>query len=190
MVTYIVQPGDTLTLIAQRFGSTVAVNRNSTNNISDPNLIFVGQVLQIPVAGAPPTPARRLLHLLLLRLLRHQRLPLQCLPASGSTLCSRQILWHELAGRFGTTVQVLVTVNRIFRSEPHIRGTGLVCSCTADYSCACTTRSSCNAGASDARYRASCTPGASGAPYAACPGHRGKSGVCSPGRTKAYFHGE
>ncbi|MEW6228314.1 MAG: LysM domain-containing protein, partial [Bacillota bacterium] len=47
MITYIVQPGDTLTLIAQRFGATVAAIVEA-NNIPDPNLIFVGQVLQIP----------------------------------------------------------------------------------------------------------------------------------------------
>lgn len=53
---YVVQAGDTLTSIAQRFGTTVeAIVR--ANNISNPNLIFVGQVLTIPTGGAPaPTP--------------------------------------------------------------------------------------------------------------------------------------
>jgi len=52
---YVVQAGDTLAAIAQRFGTTVQALVRA-NNISDPNLIFVGQVLTIPVDGAPPTP--------------------------------------------------------------------------------------------------------------------------------------
>jgi len=65
MVTYIVQPGDTLTLIAQRFGSTVA-SIVSTNNISD--------LISFLWTGASDTGSRRTsctsgllrLHLLLL----------------------------------------------------------------------------------------------------------------------------
>ena len=49
--TYVVQPGDTLTAIAARFGTTVQA-LVVANNIVNPNLIFVGQVLIIP--GAPP----------------------------------------------------------------------------------------------------------------------------------------
>lgn len=54
---YVVQAGDTLASIAQRFGTTVeAIVR--ANNLTDPNLIFVGQVLTIPTGGIPipPTP--------------------------------------------------------------------------------------------------------------------------------------
>jgi len=49
--TYVVHPGDTLTRIAARFGTTVQALAQA-NNIVNPNLIFVGQVLIIP--GAPP----------------------------------------------------------------------------------------------------------------------------------------
>jgi LysM repeat protein len=45
--TYVVQPGDTLTEIAARFGVTVEVIVEA-NGIADPNLIIVGQVLMIP----------------------------------------------------------------------------------------------------------------------------------------------
>lgn len=45
--TYTVQPGDTLALIAQRFGTTVAALQ-AANGIEDPNTINVGQVLIIP----------------------------------------------------------------------------------------------------------------------------------------------
>jgi LysM repeat protein len=56
---YTVQPGDTLTAIALRFGTTVAAIAQA-NNITNLNLIYVGQVLIIPVGGGgnpPPPPA-------------------------------------------------------------------------------------------------------------------------------------
>jgi LysM repeat protein len=45
--TYIVQPGDTLTQIALQFGTSVEAIVEA-NNIADPNLIIIGQVLEIP----------------------------------------------------------------------------------------------------------------------------------------------
>jgi LysM repeat protein len=45
--TYAVQQGDTLSLIAGRFGTTVQAIQ-AANGIADPNEIFVGQVLVIP----------------------------------------------------------------------------------------------------------------------------------------------
>jgi LysM repeat protein len=45
--TYTVKPGDTLTAIAAKFGTTVAAIA-AANNIANPNLISVGQVLVIP----------------------------------------------------------------------------------------------------------------------------------------------
>lgn len=47
---YIVQPGDSLSRIAGRFGTTVEAIAQ-TNDISDPNLIVVGQVLEISAVG-------------------------------------------------------------------------------------------------------------------------------------------
>lgn len=44
--TYQVQPGDTLSGIAEQFGTTVAALA-AANNIPDPNLIYAGQVLTI-----------------------------------------------------------------------------------------------------------------------------------------------
>ena len=46
--TYIVQSGDTLSRIAQKFGSTVKDIQNA-NNIADPNTVRIGQKLFIPI---------------------------------------------------------------------------------------------------------------------------------------------
>jgi len=46
-VTYTVKPGDTLYAIAVKYGTTVQAIA-AANNISNPNLIRVGQVLVIP----------------------------------------------------------------------------------------------------------------------------------------------
>ena len=57
--TYKVQAGDTLGVIAARFGTTVAALA-AANHIEDPNLIFAGQVLTllhgptVPPSGTPP----------------------------------------------------------------------------------------------------------------------------------------
>jgi LysM repeat protein len=50
--TYTVQPGDDLYQLSLRYGVTIAALQFA-NNIANPNLIFVGQVLCIPVATAP-----------------------------------------------------------------------------------------------------------------------------------------
>jgi LysM repeat protein len=53
---HVVQSGETLGGIAQRFG--VSVDELMTaNNIADPNLLNVGQTLVIPSSGYAPTPA-------------------------------------------------------------------------------------------------------------------------------------
>ncbi|HHY98184.1 MAG TPA: LysM peptidoglycan-binding domain-containing protein [Firmicutes bacterium] len=56
MVSYVeweVGPGDTLASIAQRFGVTVEDILAANPEITDPNLIYVGQVIRIPRAVAP-----------------------------------------------------------------------------------------------------------------------------------------
>jgi LysM repeat protein len=58
---YTVQPGDTLTSIAQRFyGDPLKWHRiyqANADRISDPNLIYVGQQLTIPYGASSGTPA-------------------------------------------------------------------------------------------------------------------------------------
>ncbi|MFW6069722.1 MAG: LysM peptidoglycan-binding domain-containing protein [bacterium] len=54
--TYTVQPGDTLSSIARRFGTTYQ-ELAALNNLSNPNVIHVGQVLQLPGGSSgPPAP--------------------------------------------------------------------------------------------------------------------------------------
>ncbi|MBP7332579.1 MAG: LysM peptidoglycan-binding domain-containing protein, partial [Firmicutes bacterium] len=54
MATYTVQTGDTLFAIAQRYGVTVEAIVQA-NSITNPNVIFVGQVLTIPGTGTGET---------------------------------------------------------------------------------------------------------------------------------------
>ena len=93
--TYVVQAGDTLSGIAARFGTTVA-ELVSLNNISDPNLIYVGQVLKIPSSGNSS-----------------RTYTVQ----AGDTL-------SYIAAKFGTTVANLVTLNNI--SDPNLIYVGQV----------------------------------------------------------------
>lgn len=54
--TYRVRAGDTLSGIASRYGTTVA-KLAALNHIANPNVISVGQVLQIPSGSSAPAPA-------------------------------------------------------------------------------------------------------------------------------------
>ena len=53
--THIVQRGDTLNIIAARFGTT-ASHLASLNGLWNPNFIYVGQVLKVPGTAAPSAP--------------------------------------------------------------------------------------------------------------------------------------
>ena len=57
-VTYVIKPGDSLSVIADRYGVDVEVLAQA-NGISDPNVIKVGQVLVIP--GPTPIPTATVL---------------------------------------------------------------------------------------------------------------------------------
>jgi LysM repeat protein len=56
--SYVVQPGDDLSMIANTYGTTVAAILAYNPQITDPNLIYPGEVLQIPqgVATEPVIP--------------------------------------------------------------------------------------------------------------------------------------
>ena len=94
---YAVRPGDTLWAISRRFGTTVAELVN-LNHIADPNLIYPGQVLEVPgnANTRPDAPAPGLF-------------PYTVRP--GDTL------W-AISHRFGTTVAELVNLNHI--ADPNL----------------------------------------------------------------------
>jgi LysM repeat protein len=56
ITTYTVQEGDTLTAIAAMFGITLGELLDANPQITDPDVISVGQVINIPGAGEPPPP--------------------------------------------------------------------------------------------------------------------------------------
>jgi LysM repeat protein len=81
-ITYRVRPGDTLYSIARFFNTTVH-NILVFNNIPNPNLIYVGQVIIIP-----ESPPESIIYTV----------------RPGDTL-------YSIARRYGTSVSVLVTFN-------------------------------------------------------------------------------
>jgi LysM repeat protein len=109
--TYIVQQGDTLFEIAQAHNTTVAA-LVAANEIENPDLIHVGQKIEIPdsanqVAVAPPSRAGS----------SATAVPAQAYAANslvytvqpGDTLV-------RIARRFGTTMQLLVQINHLQNS--------------------------------------------------------------------------
>ncbi|MBS4024123.1 MAG: LysM peptidoglycan-binding domain-containing protein [Clostridia bacterium] len=101
---YVVQPGDTLFLIARRFGTTVPAILAANPQITDPNVIFPGQIINIPVAvpptpppttpTPPPTPT-----------------PMPTPPPPGRYVVQPGDTLFLIARRFGTTVAAILAVN-------------------------------------------------------------------------------
>ena len=89
MEIHVVQPGDTLSEIALRFGTTVS-KLAQLNGITDPNKIYPGQVLRLTGNTSPGQTTYTV--------------------QSGDTL-------SQIAARFGTTYQTLAQLNRI--SDPN-----------------------------------------------------------------------
>jgi LysM repeat protein len=104
---YVVQPGDTLYRIAAQFGTNVPT-LVGMNNIANPNLIYVGQVLRVPGDGATPPPA-----------------PPPAPPPGGSPppappptgegtyVVQPGDTLYRIAARFATNVPTLVAMNNI-----------------------------------------------------------------------------
>lgn len=87
-----VQQGETLALIASQYGVTWR-DIATANQITNPNLIYVGQVLIIPAAGTTVPPIVRTYVIV-----------------RGDTLTT-------IAERFGTTIEAIVSVNNITRGS-------------------------------------------------------------------------
>jgi LysM repeat protein len=89
---YVVQPGDTLYSIAQRYGTTVDAIQQA-NGIVNPTYISVGQRLVIPQGSAPP-------------------------PAGGTTYTVQAgDTLYSIAAKFGKNVWDIVVANNL--SEPY-----------------------------------------------------------------------
>ncbi|HEY8424968.1 MAG TPA: LysM peptidoglycan-binding domain-containing protein [Limnochordales bacterium] len=88
---YIIQPGDTLFLIAQRFGTTVQQIQNCNPQIVNPNLVHAGTFICVPQQGVGTAP---------------------CPPGCGNpyTVVAGDTLFF-IAQRFGTTVQAILACN-------------------------------------------------------------------------------
>jgi len=104
-VTHVVQPGETLYRIALRYGVTVQAVAQA-NNIANPNLIYVGQTLNIPggtTGGSsgpsqpPTTPPTTP--------------PTQ--PTTGTYTVAAGDNLSRIAQRFGTTVQAIAQANNL-----------------------------------------------------------------------------
>jgi LysM repeat protein len=86
-VVHIVQWGETLHLIAGRYGTTTAAVA-SANNLRNPNFVYVGQRLVIPASGYTPSTATTSVYVV----------------SRGDTL-------RTIAARYGTTVSYLASLN-------------------------------------------------------------------------------
>ncbi|RYD06330.1 hypothetical protein N752_05400 [Desulforamulus aquiferis] len=57
MAQYTIRTGDTLFLVAERFNTTVEEILRLNPNVTNPNIIFVGQVITVPDRpGTTPSP--------------------------------------------------------------------------------------------------------------------------------------
>lgn len=104
--TYVVQPGDTLWRISRQFGTTVDAIVQA-NHIPNPNLIYVGQVLEIPVGptAVPPVPGPTATP--------GAPTPVPPPPTQQTYTVRPGDNLTRIAAMFNTTVQALVQANNI-----------------------------------------------------------------------------
>ncbi|HOQ23421.1 MAG TPA: SafA/ExsA family spore coat assembly protein [Bacillota bacterium] len=99
---YTVQPGDTMFLIAQRFGISLQRLIEANPQVANPNLIYPGQQLCVPVAAA-------------------------CPPGSTTYTVVQGDTMFEIARRFGVTLDALLAANPQITDPNRIFPGQLVC---------------------------------------------------------------
>ncbi len=138
---YTVQPGDTMFLIAQRFGVSLNALIAANPHISNPNLIFPGDVLCVP--GGPGECGNRV--------------PASCPPGfQGRYTVQPGDTMFLIAQRFGVSLNALIAAN------PQISNPNLIC--PGDVLCVPGAPGECGS-----RVPASCPPGFQGR-YTVQPG--------------------
>lgn len=119
---YIVLPGDTLARIAARNGTTVQALMTA-NNISNPEIIYVGQRLVLAGAAAPQIPAEAPPETQVSASEPQPAPAAQEQPGLRHVVVEGETL-AQIAARYGTTVQTLVAANNIV--DPSIIYSGQV----------------------------------------------------------------
>ena len=106
-LAYVVRPGDTLTRIARQFSTTVNAIVQANPAITNPNLIYVGQTLEIPTGDATPAPPAP-----------QPPAPQPSPPPTGQTtyVVQRGDTLSRIAQRFGTTVTAIMQANPAIRN--------------------------------------------------------------------------
>lgn len=95
---YIVARGDTLKSLANRFGTTVDALLAANKDITNPNVIYEGQRLNVYVTQTPP--------------------PTTPPPASGQTYYVKKgDTLRKIAEKFGTTVDALLKLNPQIKNQ-------------------------------------------------------------------------
>ena len=154
--SYTVVSGDTLASIAARFGTTYEALA-SLNNISDPNLIYPGQVLRLAATAQPASVAETSTG--------GSSAPARTAASSGSYTVVEGDTLGSIAARFGTTYEALASLNNI--SDPNVIYPGRVLRVAAT---ATAQLVSANGGAaSGSEVPSSETPSSSGAATAVAP---------------------
>ena len=100
--THVVQPGENLYRIALKYGTSWPVLA-AANNLTNPNLIYVGQVLVIPAGGTQPPATPK----------PGTPVPATPVPTTGTYTVVAGDTLYRIAARFGTTVAALVQANNI-----------------------------------------------------------------------------
>lgn len=113
--TYIVQPGDTLSSIAQQYGVTVQAIV-AANNLANPNFITVGQELIIPDPTSASSPAITP---------RPTATGAAAGPSTTYTVQSGDSLF-KIAIQFGVTVQAIVDANGLANANFIVVGQELI----------------------------------------------------------------